>query len=78
MVTVPDPLQIISIDEDEPTLTTDVTMTTTGVLDTAMMEDKESLRTKQLCIMQESIDKLLQEHGSEQDLQEKITKLTSE
>ena len=78
MVTIPDPSQIISIDDDKPTLTTDVTATTTSVLDTAMMEEDESLRTKQLCIMQESIDKLLQGCGLEQDLQEKITKLTLE
>ena len=77
-VTAPDPLQIISIDDDEPTLTTDVTLTMMSVLDTVMMEDDESLRTKQLCLMQESIDKLLQGCRSEQDLQEKITKLTSE
>ncbi len=78
MVTAPDPLQIISIDDDEPTLITDVTPMTTSVLDTAMMEDDESLRTKQLHLMQESVDKLLQGHGLEQDLQEKIIKLTSE
>ena len=77
MVTAPDPLQIISINDDEPTLTTDVTPMM-SVLDTAMMEDDESLRTKQLCLMQESTDKLLQGHRSEQDLQEKIAKLTSE
>ena len=39
MVTAPDPLQIISINDDEPTLTTDVTPMTTNVLDTAMIED---------------------------------------
>ena len=77
MVTVPDLMQIISINDDKPTLTTDVTMTTMSVLDTVMMEDDESPRSKQLCLMQESVDKLLQGHGSEQDLQEKITKLTS-
>ena len=77
-VTVPDPSQIISINDDEPTLTTDVTTTTMSVLDTVMMEDDESPRTKQLHIMQESIDKLLQGHRLEQDLQEKIIKLTSE
>ena len=60
MVTAPDLLQIISIDNDETTLTTDVTPMTMSVLDTAMMEDDESLRTKQLCLMQESVDKLLQ------------------
>ena len=78
MVAVPDPLQIISINDDEPTLTTDVTTTTMSVLDTAMMEDDKSPRTKQLHIMQESVDKLLQGCRSELDLQEKITKLTSE
>ena len=78
MVTVPDPLQIISINNDEPTLTTDVTPMVMSILDTMMMEEDESLRTKQLCLMQESIDKLLQGHGSEQDLQEKVAKLTSE
>ena len=49
-----------------------------SILDTAMMEEDKSLRSKQLCLMQESIDKLLQGCGLEQDLQEKITKLTSE
>ncbi len=78
MVTVPDPSQIISINDNEPTLTTDVTPMVTSVLDTMMMEDDESLRTKQLCLMQESIDKLLQGCGSEQDLQEKVAKLISE
>ena len=78
MVTVPDPSQIISIDDDEPTLTTDVTPMAMSVLDTAMMEEDESPRTKQLHLMQESINKLLQGHGSEQDLQEKVAKLTSE
>ena len=77
MVTIPDPLQIISINDDKPTLTMNVTAMTMSILDTVMMEEDESLRTKQLRIMQESINKLLQD-GSEQDLQEKITKLTSE
>ncbi len=43
-----------------------------------MIEDDDSLRTKQLHLMQESVDKLLQGCRSEQDLQEKIAKLTSE
>ena len=78
MVIIPDPSQIIIINDDEPMLTTNVTAMTMSILDMAMMEEDESLRTKQLCIMQESVDKLLQGCGSEQDLQEKITKLTSE
>ncbi len=78
MVTIPDPSQVISIDDDEPTLTSNVTVMTTSILDTAMMEEDKSLRTKQIHIMQESMDKLLQEYGLEQDLQEKITTLTSE
>ena len=78
MVTIPDPSQIISIDDDEPTLTMNVTVMTMSILDTVMMEEDKSLRTKQLHIMQESINKLLQGYGSEQDLQEKITRLTSE
>ncbi len=49
-----------------------------SILDTVMMEEDESLRTKQICIMQESMDKLLQGCRSEQDLQEKITTLTTE
>ncbi len=53
-------------------------MSVMSVLDTAMMEDDKSLRTKQFHLMQESVDKLLQGHGLEQDLQEKIAKLTSE
>ncbi len=77
MVTIPDPSQIISINDDEPTLTTDATPMVMSVLDTAMMEDDESMRTKQFHLMQESINKLLQGHRSEQDLQEKIAKLTS-
>ena len=50
----------------------------TSILDTAMMEEDKLLKSKQLRLMQESIDKLLQGHGSEQDLQEKITRLTLE
>ncbi len=78
MVTIPDPSQIISIDNDKPMLTVNVTVMTTSILDMAMMEEDKSLRTKQLHIMQESVDKLLQGCRSEQDLQERITKLTSE
>ncbi len=79
MVTIPDLLQIISIDDDdEPTLTMNVTTMIRSILDTAMMEEDESPKSKQLHLMQESIDKLLQGCGSEQDLQEKITKLTLE
>ena len=72
------PLIIINIEDDEPTLTLNVTTTTTSILDTAMMEEEESLRMKQICMVQESVDKLLLGHGSEQDLQEKIAMLTSE
>ena len=78
MVTIPDPSQIISIDDDKPTPIMDITTTMMSVLDMAMMEEDESLKSKQLCLIQESIDKLLQGHGSEQGLQEKITRLTSE
>ena len=76
--TTPDPMQVINIDDDEPMLTSNVTATTMSILDTAMMEEDESLRSKQICIMQESVNKLLQGCGSEQDLQEKITMLTLE
>ena len=65
MVTISDPLQIISIDDDEPMLTMNITVMTMSILDTAMMEEDELLRTKQMHIMQESMDKLLQGHGSE-------------
>ncbi len=78
MVTAPDLLQVISIDDDEPMLTSNVIVMTTSILDTAMMEEDELLRTKQIHIMQESVDKLLQGCGLEQDLQETITMLTSE
>ena len=73
-----DPMQVINIDNDEPTLTSSVTAMTMSILDTAMMEEDESLRSKQMHIMQESVDKLLQGCRLEQDLQERITTLTSE
>ncbi len=77
MATVPAPdlMQVISIDNNEPTLTSDVTVAM-SILDTAMVEEDESLRSRQVHIMQESIDKLLKGHRSEQDLQEKIAMLT--
>ncbi len=65
MVTAPDPLQVISIDDDEPTLTSNVTAMTMSILDTAMMEEDKSPRTKQIRIMQESIDKLFK--GADQN-----------
>ncbi len=76
--TTPDPLQVISIDDDEPMLTSNVTAMTMSILDTVIMEEDESPRTKQIHIMQESVDKLLQGCRLEQDLQEKITTLTLE
>ncbi len=76
--TAPDLSQVISIDDDEPTLTLNVTVTITSILDTAMIEEDESLRSKQIHIMQESVDKLLQGCRSEQDLQGKIAMLTLE
>ncbi len=52
LVTTSDLSQVISIDDDDdPTPTPDVTAATTGVLDTAMVEEEESLQTKQLRIM---------------------------
>ena len=60
MVTIPDLLQIISINGDELMLTVNVTIMTMSILDTAMIEEDKSLKTKQLCIMQESVNKLLQ------------------
>ena len=77
-VTAPDPSQVISIDDDKPMLTSNVTAITTSILDTVMMEEDESPRSKQMPIMQESVDKLLQGCRSQQDLQEKITMLTLE
>ncbi len=67
-VTIPDLSQIISIDDDKPIPTMDITTTMTSVLDTAMIEEDESPKSKQLCLMQESVNKLLQGCGSEQDL----------
>ena len=73
------PMQVINIDDDdELILTSNVTAMTMSILDTAMMEEDESPRSRQMCVMQESVDKLLQGCGLEQDLQEKITALTSE
>ena len=76
--TAAEPLIIISIDDDEPTLTSNMTTATVSILNTAMMEEEESPRMKQICMVQELVDKLLQGHGSEQDLQKKIATLTSE
>ena len=76
--TAAEPLLIINIKDDEPMLTSNVTTATVSILDTAMMEEEELPRTKQICMVQELVDKLLQGHGSEQDLQEKIATLTSE
>ncbi len=45
-VTIPDPSQIISINDDEPMQAANVTMMTMSILDTAMMEEDEILRTK--------------------------------
>ena len=61
-------MQVISIDDDEPMLTSNVTAMTMSILDTAIVQEDESLRSKQMRIMQESVDKLLQGHGSKQDL----------
>ncbi len=77
-VTTIEPLFVISIEDNEPMLTSNVTTTTASILDTAMMEEEESPKMKQICMVQELVDKLLQGHRSEQDLQEKITMLTSE
>ncbi len=66
--TTPDLTQVISIDDDEPMLTSNVTAMTMSILDTAIVQEDESLRSKQMRIMQESVDKLLQGHGSKQDL----------
>ncbi len=59
-------------------LTLNVTAMTASILDTAIMEEEESPRMKQIFMVQELVDKLLQGCRSEQDLQEKITILTSE
>ncbi len=58
-VTTTEPLFVISIEDDEPMLTLNVTTTTASILDTAMMEEEESLRMKQICMVQELVDKLL-------------------
>ena len=44
--TAAEPLIIISIDDNEPMLTSNVTTATMSILDTAMMEEEESLRMK--------------------------------
>ncbi len=78
IVTTTEPPLVINIDDNKPTLTLNVTTTMASILDTAMMEEEELPRMKQICMVQESVDKLLQGCGSEQDLQEKIAMLTSE
>ncbi len=62
---------------DEPMLTSDVTAAM-SILDTAMVEEDELPRLRQVCVMQESVNKLLKGCRLEQDLQEKIAMLTSE
>ncbi len=76
--TAAEPPIIISIDDNEPMLTSNVTTTTVSIFNTVMMEEEELLRMKQICMVQESVHKLLQGCRSEQDLQEKIATLTSE